>query len=109
MTSPTRSTSEAAGLRPARVCFVQTLALLLLGLTPLPFGWAWARSALDSVRSPELSKADRESAGGGYYEGLIGHGDGPQGVRNELALRLLGKPADWGRFHAANVCQSLEN
>jgi hypothetical protein len=99
---------DPTGNRPARVCFAQTLVVLLLGLLPLPAGWAGARSALDSVRSPELNRTERESSAGGYYEGLIG-GDGGEGSRSELAMRLLGKPTDWVRFHAANVSQVLDN
>jgi len=98
---------EPSTLKTARVCFAQTLALLLLGLAPLPVGWAWARSALDSVRSPELNRADREANAGGYYEGLIGGGDASQGGGGDIALRLLGKPTEWARFHAANVCNPL--
>ena len=63
---------------------------------------------LESARSPELNRADRESSAGGYYEGLIG-GDGGEGSRSELAMRLLGKPSDWVRFHAANVSRVLED
>jgi hypothetical protein len=100
-------TKEGPCLRSARVCFVQTVALLLLGLSPIPLGWALARSALDSARSPELNRADRETTAGGYYEGLIGGGDGAQGIRSDLAMRLLGKPTEWVRFHAANVCNPL--
>jgi hypothetical protein len=96
-----------ARLRASRICFLQTLALLLIGLAPVPLGWARARSVLDSARSTDLNRADREGAAGGYYEGLIGRGDGPQGAGNELSLRLLGKPTDWVRFHAANVCHPL--
>jgi hypothetical protein len=99
---------DATVLRLARLCFVQTLILLLLGLIPLPAGWARARLALDSTRSPELNRAERETSAGGYYEGLIG-GDGGEGSRSELAMRLLGKPSDWVRFHAANVAQILDD
>jgi hypothetical protein len=96
--------------RLARLCFAQTLIVLGLGLglVPLPAGWARARSALDSTRSPELNRAERETSAGGYYEGLIG-GDGSDGARSELAMRLLGKPSDWVRFHAANVAQVLDD
>ena len=91
----------------SRICFIKSLAILLLGLAPVPAGWAGARSVKDSLRSSELNLADSEAAAGGYYEGLIGGGDGPQGARGELAMALLGKPTDWGRFHAANVTQRL--
>ena len=84
----------------SRICFIKSLAILLLGLAPVPAGWAGARSVKDSLRSSELNRADSEAAAGGYYEGLIGGGDGPQGARGELAMALLGKPTDWGRFHA---------
>jgi hypothetical protein len=98
---------DPTSTRRARLCFAQTLGVLVLGLVPLPVGWTWARSALDSTRSPELNRAERETSAGGYYEGLIG-GDGSEGSRSELAMRLLGKPSDWGRFHAANVAEILE-
>jgi hypothetical protein len=97
----------APRLAAARICFAQTLALLALGLLPVPLGWLRARSAFESVRSPELNRADRDSSTGGYYEGLIGGGDGPRGTRGELAMVLLGKPTDWARFHASNVTRPL--
>ena len=96
------------GNRAAWLCFTQTLVVLLIGLAPIPAGWARARSALQSARSPDLNRADREASAGGYYEGLIGGGDGPEGARGELALRLLGKPTDWVRFHAADVAYHID-
>jgi hypothetical protein len=96
---------EPTGLRSARLCFVQSLLVLAVGLVPWPLDWARARSMLDSARSPELNRADREASAGGYYEGLIG-GD-TEGSRGELAMRLLGKPSDWVRFHAANLSRQL--
>jgi hypothetical protein len=98
---------DPSPLRSARLCFAQTLAIFLMGLVPIPLGWALARSALESARSPELNRADRETTSAGYYEGLIGGGEGPQGIRSDLAMRLLGKPTEWVRFHAANVCNPL--
>ncbi len=91
----------------ARFRFAATLGLLALGLATLPAGWTRARAAIDSARSPELNRAEREASAGGYYEGLIGGGDGPEGARSELALRLMGKPTDWARFHAADVSRHL--
>ena len=52
---------DPTGLRPARLCFAQTLARAGRGARPLPVGWAAARSVLDSARSPELNRADREA------------------------------------------------
>ncbi len=91
----------------SRVCFALTLVVLAVGLAPIPEDWARARSTLDSARSPELNRADREANAGGYYEGLIGGGDSPEGTHCELTLRLLGKPTDWSRFQAANVSRHL--
>jgi hypothetical protein len=111
MTIPTdleSPTPPPSLLDPARLCFVKTLGLLLLSLAPLPVGWARARSALDSARSPALNRADRDLSAGGYYQGLIGVSDGPSSSRpDDVAMRLLGKPAEWTRFHAANVCNPL--
>ncbi|MBA3302474.1 MAG: hypothetical protein H0U26_01230 [Acidimicrobiia bacterium] len=80
-----------------------TAALLALGLCPLPAGRA--RSALDSARSPELNRADREAEAGGYYEGLIG--GGPEGARSELAQRLMGKRTDLVKFHEAGIARVM--
>ena len=81
-------------------------ALLATPLAPIPKSWSAARAALDSARSTDMNRADRESNAAGYYEGLIGaaHSDGPRG---ELAQRLMGRQADWGRFQAANVSRQL--
>ena len=57
---------DLTSLRRAHLCFGQTLAVLVLGLIPLPLGWATARSVLESARSPELNRAERESSAGGY-------------------------------------------
>ena len=72
-----------------------TAALLALGLVPLP--WGLVRAARDCVRRPEVNRADRDPAG--YYEALIDGGDGVEGARGELALRMAGKPTDWISFH----------
>jgi hypothetical protein len=93
--------------RAARLCFLQTAALLLVALIPLPAGWVRARSALESARSLELNRADRDATAGGYYEGLIGHGDGPKGRQNELDMLIHGQPADWARIQTASVTRPL--
>jgi hypothetical protein len=97
----THPADDRGRLWPFRICFAQTLALLALGLAPLPFGWA--RSAFDSARSTGPNRSDHEATSGGYYEGLIGIDSG----HNEFSVRLKGKPTDWMRFHAANVTRPL--
>ena len=93
-------------LGPFRACFAQTLALLFLGLAPLPIGWA--RSVLDNARSAEPNRADREANAGGYYEGLIGGGgEFGQIGRNDIAMPLIGKHADSMRVIAAYVTRPL--
>lgn len=81
--------------------FLLCLGLLLVGLFPVPGGWG--RSIRLSLRSPEISRADREQSAGGYYEGLIGVGDG----RDELSMRLLGKPANWANIHQIDAIRNL--
>ncbi|MDR3636818.1 MAG: SGNH/GDSL hydrolase family protein [Isosphaeraceae bacterium] len=99
---------SASPVRSARICFAATLAVLVVGLVPLPSGWNAARTALDSARLSELSRSEREANVPGYYEGLIGGGNGSaQGARSELSLRLLGKPAQWTRDNARDITQHL--
>ena len=100
-------TSNHSAMRGARTCFAKTLAILLLGLIPLPVGWVRARSAVDSARSNEMNRTDREINAGGYYEGLIGT-DAPQGGPSELTLCLIGKPRGWGRPRASDLKESLD-
>lgn len=98
----------ATRIPPTIFSFAATAVLLALGLSPLPD--CWLRAARDSARSPELNRADREASAGGYYEGLISGGSGPEGARGEFALRLLGKPTEWTRFHDAGVaCPLLDD
>lgn len=100
-------TSQLARSLAARICFALTLLVLLLGLIPLPAGWARARAMLDSAKSNELNRSDLEMNAGGYYQGLIGI-DNPEGAPSELGMRILGKPTDWMRFRAANVSRNIE-
>jgi hypothetical protein len=99
----TQSTSVASG----RINMLKSVSLLLVVLLPWPQGWTRVRSVIASARSPELNRAEREVQAAGYYEGLIGGGDGPEGARGELALRLMGKPNGWVRFNDANVSRVL--
>ena len=99
--------NNLSSIRAARLCFAKSLAILLLGLIPLPAGWVRARSAVDSARSNELNRTDREINAGGYYQGLIGV-DRARGGLSELSLCLIGKPKGLGRPFADEVKQILE-
>jgi hypothetical protein len=101
------ATTQATSVASARMTLLMSAALLVVGFLPWPQGWAGVRAVIDSARSPELNRAEREVHAAGYYEGLIGGGDGPEGARGELALRLMGKPNGWIRFNDANVAQML--
>ncbi len=103
----TLSSADSACTVSARVCFAQTLVLLLTAMIPIPVGWAQARSVFDSLRSAELNRADRDATAGGYYEGIIGVGDDPESGGGVLARHLMGKPVEWARFQAADVCNPL--
>ena len=45
---------------------------LALAILPWPACWERVRGAVDSARSPEMNRAEREGHAAGYYEGLIG-------------------------------------
>ncbi|WZO98369.1 SGNH/GDSL hydrolase family protein [Isosphaeraceae bacterium EP7] len=99
--------TTATGTKGPTLTRIALSALLLAaGVAPLPHGWASARVARDNARSTELNRADRKRDAGGYYEGLIG-GDGSPGARDELALTLMGKPANWTRFGDAGVSRQM--
>jgi len=68
---------------------------LVLALAVLPLADGPILAARDAARLPEPDRADEP---GGYYEGLIA-GAGGEGVRSELALKMLGKPTAWASFH----------
>lgn len=100
--------TAAYPLRTTRLIFVATLLMLLVGLAPVPPGWTGLRAALDSARSSDLTRAKRDADVPGYYEGLIGGGNGrAKGARSDLSIRLFGKPAQWTRDNAHNITQHL--
>ncbi len=101
------ATNPATSVASARLVMFQSLLLLGVVLVPWPERWAGLRSVIASARSPELNRAEREVHAAGYYEGLIGGGDGPEGARGELALRLMGIPNGWVRFTDADVSRML--
>jgi hypothetical protein len=82
--------------------------LLFATIVPWPSDWDKLRSMIDSGRSPELNRAEREAHAAGYYEGLIGGIENREGTRTEQSLRLLGKPDGWVRFQQADVVHYLE-
>lgn len=92
--------------RPDLLALAATAALLVLGLMPST-GAGSGRSALRSLHALEGNEADRDKHAGGYYVGLI-DGDSTGG-RDALALRLLGKPADWISFDELGVVHYLEH
>ncbi len=92
--------------RPDFLALAATVALLVLGLMPSA-GAGSGRSALRSLHALEGNQADRDKHAGGYYVGLI---DGASSSgRDELALRLLGKPADWVSFDELDVVRYLDH
>jgi hypothetical protein len=100
-------TNPATSVVSARLVMLQSILLLGVAVAPWPERWASLRSMIASARSPELNRAERELHAAGYYEGLIGGGDGPEGARGELTLRLMGKPNGWVRFNDADVSRML--
>ena len=72
-------TNPATSVASARLVMLQSGLLLGLALVPWPEKWVSLRSVIASARSPELNRAEREVHAAGYYEGLIGGGDGPEG------------------------------
>jgi hypothetical protein len=102
------TTPQLSSVATARIGIVQTLLVLGLSLCPWPADWERARSVIDSARSPELNRAERDGHDGGYYEDLIGGGDGQEIWPGEPSLRLIGKPGGWVRFQEADVVRYLK-
>jgi hypothetical protein len=94
---------RATSVATARLTILQSLVLLAVSFIP----WKPAHQLIDSARSPELNRTEREQHAAGYYEGLIGGGEGAEGARGELALRLMGKPNGWVQFNEADVSRPL--
>ncbi len=104
MSTATQLTSVAT----ARIGIGQVLLLLGLSLCPWPADWERARSVIDSARSPELNRTERDGHVTGYYEDLISGGDGQELWQGEPSLRLIGKPSGWVRFQEADVVHYLK-
>ena len=103
MTAP-----EMASVATARQGVLKSLALLVVGLLPWPPDWGRLRDVVDSARSPELNRADRDGHAAGYYEGLIGGGHGSEHARDAASQRLIGKPSGWIPFQDADVVHYLD-
>jgi hypothetical protein len=98
---------DTASVAAARAGIVQALLLLVVALVPLPADWEKLKSMIDSARSPELNRTEREGPAG-YYEGLLAGADNVDTARGESSLRLIGKPSGWVRFQEADVVHYLE-
>ena len=101
----TMTTPGLARVATARTGIVRSLALLAVGLLPWPTDWDRVRDVVDSVRSPELNRAERDGHAEGYYEGLIGGREGSDSSRVAASQRLIGNPSDRVPFNEAGVVQ----
>jgi hypothetical protein len=99
-------TPESGSVARVRIGIVQSFALLAVASLPWPVCWERVRGAVDSARSPEMNRAERESHAAGYYEGLIGGHDGTLG---DPSLRLTGNPTGWVSFREADVVYYLDD
>jgi hypothetical protein len=109
-----RSFVAMSAIQPSTVAVTRAgmlKCLLLLAATtvPWPADWDRIRGMMDSARSPELNRAEREGYAAGYYQGLIGGTQNGEGTRTEQSLRLLGKPDGWTRFQEADVVHYLDD
>ena len=101
---------ESGSVSRARIGIVQSALLLAVAIFPWPACWDRVRGAVDSARSPEMNRAEREGRAAGYYEGLIGGNTGSaEGTRGDPALRLTGKPTGWVSFREADVVHYLDD
>ena len=100
------STFDKGAVARTRVGIVQSIALLALAILPWPARWERVRGAVDSARSPELNRAERENHTIGYYETLIG---GPEGSSSDSTVRLTGKPTGSVSFREADVVAYLDD
>jgi len=88
---------------------LQSLVLLLVAVIPWPADWDKVRGVVDSVRSPELNRAEREGHAAGYYEGLISGNDGSDVPSGDTSLRMIGESSGGVRFQEADVVHYLED
>ncbi len=92
-----------AGFRP-HGGFLITGLLFILGLIPTT-GDGWERSVLRTLHTLTPVYSENNPQPTGYYVGLI---DGTTQARDELTLRLVGKPADMANFIDIGAARFLE-
>jgi hypothetical protein len=102
-------TTETASVASVRIGILKSVILLVVALIPWPDDWDMVCDVVDSARSPESNRLDRDGHTMGYYESLIGGGDGGDGAPGELSLRLIGRPGGLVRSQAADVVRFLEH
>ena len=107
------TTPEAAGVAMARIGIIKSLALLGLGLVAMAHSTGTnVRDVVDSMRSPELNRAERDGHAAGYYEGLIGGRDGIDLSRSDSSQRLIGNPSGWvpsGRPTSSTISTAISS
>ena len=96
------TTPEVGSVTAARIGIVKSLALLAVGLLPWPADWDNVRDVIDSARSPELNRAERD----GQAYGLLRGPDRRPGTArirrvSDVASRLIGKPERLGSVQAS--------
>ncbi len=101
------TTPEMASVTSVRLGIINSLGLLVLGLLPWPTDWDKVRDTVDSVRSPESSRTERDGHATGYYEGLIGGARSTDGYYIDASQRLIGNPAGLVPFKEADVVHYL--
>ena len=94
------TTPEMGSVTAARIGIVKSLALLAVALLPWPADWDNVRDVIDSVRSPELNRAEREGQAAGYYEGLIGAREGSDSSRRRCRPAVDRQPERLGPLQA---------
>ncbi len=99
---------ETALVASTRIRMLQSFVLLVVAVAPWPADWDTVRGMVDSARSPDLNRAEREGRAAGYYEGLISGNDGSDVLSGEPSLRLMGEPNGLVRFQEADVVHYLE-
>ena len=90
----------------SRIGIVKSIALLAVAILPWPARWERVRGAVDSARSPELNRFERENHTFDYYRRLIG---GPDGAESDSSVRLTGKPTGSVSFREADVVSYLDD